>query len=95
MSFIAIIPSRMTSTRLPGKPLKDIAGKPMVVRVAEQATASGAERVVVAADSEAIIKACSKHGVEVILTDPDHPTGTDRLAEAADRDSASSRLTGL
>lgn len=85
MSFIAIIPSRMTSTRLPGKPLKDIAGKPMVVRVAEQATASGAERVVVAADSEAIIKACSEHGVEAILTDPDHPTGTDRLAEAADK----------
>ena len=83
MSFIAIIPSRMTSTRLLGKPLKDIAGKPMVVRVAEQAVKSGAARVVVAADSEAIVQACSKHGIEAILTNPDHPTGTDRLAEAA------------
>lgn len=81
MSFIAIIPSRMTSTRLPGKPLKDIAGKPMVVRVAEQAAASGAERVIVAADSKDIIEACAAHGVEAILTRPDHPSGTDRLAE--------------
>ena len=83
MSFIVIIPSRMTSTRLPGKPLKDIAGKPMVVRVAEQATKSGADRVVVAADSDAIVQVCSAYGFEAILTDPNHPTGTDRLAETA------------
>ena len=85
MSFIAIIPSRMTSTRLPGKPLKDIAGKPMVVRVAEQATASGAERVVDAAESEANIKASYDNSDDEIMSDPAHPTGTDRLAEAADK----------
>ena len=79
--FYAIIPSRMKSTRLPEKPLKDIAGRPMVVRVAERAKASGAKDVVVATDHEAIVKACEEYGVKVLLTSPDHPTGTDRLAE--------------
>ncbi len=79
--FYAIIPSRMKSTRLPEKPLKDIAGRPMVVRVAERAKASGAADVVVATDHEDIVKACEANGVKVVLTSPDHPTGTDRLAE--------------
>ncbi len=85
MSFIAIIPSRMTSTRLPGKPLKDIAGKPMVVRVAEQAAKSGAARVVVAADAKEIVEACASFGIEALLTDPNHPTGTDRIAEVVQK----------
>ncbi len=83
MSFVVIIPSRMKSTRLPEKPLKDIAGKPMVVRVAERAMQSGADSVVVAVDHPDIVRACEKHGVRALLTDPNHPTGTDRLAEAA------------
>jgi 3-deoxy-manno-octulosonate cytidylyltransferase (CMP-KDO synthetase) len=88
MSFVAIIPSRMSSTRLPGKPLKDIGGKPMVVRVAERALASGADRVAVACDAQEIVDACQAHGIDAYLTDPNHPTGTDRLSEAA-------RLMGL
>jgi len=85
MRFTVIIPSRMSSTRLPGKPLKDIAGKPMVVRVAEQAAKSGADRVVVAADSMQIVQACTENGFEAILTRTDHPTGTDRLSEAVEQ----------
>jgi 3-deoxy-manno-octulosonate cytidylyltransferase (CMP-KDO synthetase) len=81
--FIAIVPARLASTRLPRKPLADIGGLPMVVRVAQRAAASGAQRVVVAADSTEIVAACREHGVEVLLTSPEHPTGTDRLAEAA------------
>jgi len=68
---------------LPRKPLADIGGAPMVVRVAQKAAASGANRVVVAADHEEIAAACRTHGIESLLTSPDHPTGTDRLAEAA------------
>ncbi len=83
MSFVVIIPSRMTSTRLPEKPLKDIAGKPMIVRVAERALRSGADQVVVACDHQDIVDACAAHGIRALLTDPNHPTGTDRLAEAA------------
>ncbi len=79
--FFAIIPSRMKSTRLPEKPLKDIAGQPMVVRVAERARDSGAKDVFVATDHEEIVKACEDYGVKVVMTSPDHPTGTDRLAE--------------
>lgn len=82
--FIVIVPARLASTRLPRKPLADIGGLPMVVRVARRAAASGAQRVVVAADSTKIIAACRDHGVEALLTSPAHPTGTDRLAEAAD-----------
>jgi len=82
MSFTVLIPARMGSTRLPDKPLADIAGKPMVVRVAERAAASGAERVVVAADDPRIAQACARHGVACVLTRSDHPSGSDRLAEA-------------
>ncbi|MEG2155488.1 MAG: 3-deoxy-manno-octulosonate cytidylyltransferase [Burkholderiaceae bacterium] len=83
MGFIAIVPARLASTRLPRKPLADIAGRPMVVHVAARAREAGAARVVVATDSEEIRHACLNHGVEAILTSPDHPTGTDRLAQAA------------
>ena len=82
MSFTALIPARLASTRLPRKPLLDIAGLPMVVRVARQAERSGARRVVVAADDEAIVSACRGHGVEALLTRRDHASGSDRLAEA-------------
>lgn len=80
--FVALVPARLASTRLPGKPLADIGGLPMVVRVAQRAAASGAARVVVAADDEAIISACRGHGVEALLTAATHATGTDRIAEA-------------
>lgn len=80
--FVAIIPARRASTRLPDKPLADIAGLPMVVRVAQRAAASGAARVVVAADDAAITAACEAHGIEALLTAALHPTGTDRLSEA-------------
>ena len=83
MSFIVLIPARFASTRLPGKPLSDIVGKPMVVRVAERARASGAERVVIATDDERIRAAALEHGIDAVLTRSDHATGTDRLAEAA------------
>jgi len=81
--FTVLIPARFASTRLPGKPLADIAGKPMVVRVAENARDSGAARVVVATDDARIADAARAHGVDACLTRSDHPTGTDRLAEAA------------
>ncbi len=85
MAFIVIIPARLASTRLPNKPLADIGGKPMVVRVAERALLSGAARVLVAADHADIAAACTAHGIEVCLTRTDHPCGTDRIAEAAAR----------
>jgi 3-deoxy-manno-octulosonate cytidylyltransferase (CMP-KDO synthetase) len=81
-AFTALIPARLGSSRLPDKPLADIGGVPMVVRVARRAAASGAERVVVCADSARILDACHRHGVQAILTDDRHPTGTDRLAQA-------------
>ena len=83
MGFIVLIPARYASTRFPGKPLSDIAGKPMVVRVAERARMSGAARVAVATDDEKIRQAVAAHGIDVLMTRDDHPTGTDRLAEAA------------
>jgi 3-deoxy-manno-octulosonate cytidylyltransferase (CMP-KDO synthetase) len=82
MSFCVLIPARMGSSRLPDKPLADIAGLPMVVRVAQRATQSSASRIVVAADDERIRSACASHGIEAILTRDDHPSGSDRLAEA-------------
>jgi len=82
--FVVIVPARLASTRLPRKPLADIGGMPMVVRVARAAAASGAERVTVAADSAEIVDACSAHGVEALLTRADHASGTDRLAEAVE-----------
>ncbi len=81
--FTVLIPARLASSRLPDKPLADIAGKPMVVRVAERARRSAAARVVVATDSDRIVAACREHGVEVVTTRADHPSGTDRLAEAS------------
>jgi 3-deoxy-manno-octulosonate cytidylyltransferase (CMP-KDO synthetase) len=83
MTFTVIIPARLASTRLPNKPLADISGKPMVVRVAERAVQSGASQVVVATDHADIIAACKAHGVDVRLTRADHPSGTDRIAEVA------------
>ena len=80
--FTVVIPSRFASTRLPGKPLQMIAGKPMVQHVWEQACKSSAQRVVVATDDARIVEACQRHGVEVIATRADHPSGSDRLAEA-------------
>jgi 3-deoxy-manno-octulosonate cytidylyltransferase (CMP-KDO synthetase) len=81
--FLVVIPARLGSTRLPRKPLADIGGKPMVVRVAEQAKKSLAHSVVVATDSAEIQAACDEHRIECLLTSADHPTGTDRLAEVA------------
>jgi 3-deoxy-manno-octulosonate cytidylyltransferase (CMP-KDO synthetase) len=83
VSFTVLIPARFASTRLPGKPLLDIVGKPMVIRVAERAQASGAERVVIATDDERIRAAAVQHGIEALLTRGNHATGSDRLAEAA------------
>jgi len=80
-----IIPARYSSTRLPGKPLSDIAGKPMIVRVAEQAQQSGARSVVVATDDVRIQDAVVAHGFDAIMTRPDHLSGTDRLAEAIEQ----------
>lgn len=82
MSFSVLIPARLASTRLPNKPLADIAGLPMVVRVAQRAAEAGAARVVVAADDASIVAACERHGVDAVLTRRDHPSGSDRLAEA-------------
>ena len=79
--FVVVIPARLASTRLPNKPLADIAGKPMVVRVAERALMSGASRVVIAVDDQSIFDACKAHGLDVMLTSKDHSTGTDRLSE--------------
>ncbi|MES2785955.1 MAG: 3-deoxy-manno-octulosonate cytidylyltransferase [Pseudomonadota bacterium] len=84
MGFCVLIPARLASTRLPNKPLADIAGKPMVVRVAQRAKASSATRVVVAADDASIVDACTAHGIEAVLTRPDHPSGSDRLAQACE-----------
>jgi 3-deoxy-manno-octulosonate cytidylyltransferase (CMP-KDO synthetase) len=81
--FLVVIPARLGSTRLPRKPLADIGGKPMVVRVAERAKQSLAQSVVVATDSPEIQAACDEHRIECLLTSSDHPTGTDRLAEVA------------
>jgi 3-deoxy-manno-octulosonate cytidylyltransferase (CMP-KDO synthetase) len=83
VSFTVLIPARLASTRLPRKPLADIAGVPMVVRVAQRAAQSKAAQVVVAADHAEIVSACQAHGIGVLLTREDHPTGSDRLAEAA------------
>ncbi|MBK1713878.1 3-deoxy-manno-octulosonate cytidylyltransferase [Rubrivivax gelatinosus] len=82
MSFTVLIPARLASTRLPRKPLADIGGLPMVVRVARRVADAGAERIVVAADHADIVAACREHGVEVVATRADHPSGSDRLAEA-------------
>ena len=83
--FIAVIPARYASTRLPAKALADIGGKPMVVRVAEQAKKSGARAVYIATDHRAVYEAAGMHGVKVLMTRADHASGTDRIAEVATR----------
>lgn len=83
--FHAVIPARFGSTRLPGKPLLDIAGKPMVIRVYECALRSGAQSVVIATDDARIGEAADRAGAPWVLTSPDHPSGTDRLQEVATR----------
>jgi 3-deoxy-manno-octulosonate cytidylyltransferase (CMP-KDO synthetase) len=82
VSFTVVIPARLASTRLPEKPLADIAGLPMIVRVAQQAARSQATEVVVAADHARIAAACAQHGVRCLMTRPDHANGSERLAEA-------------
>jgi 3-deoxy-manno-octulosonate cytidylyltransferase (CMP-KDO synthetase) len=86
VSFTVLIPARLASTRLPNKPLADIGGRPMIVRVAQRVLSGMAPqtRVVVAADSASILQACQAHGIEAVLTRQDHPSGSDRLAEACD-----------
>lgn len=83
MSFKVVIPARYASARLPGKPLLDIAGKPMVIRVAEKANQSGAETVVIATDFEKIMQVAEEHQVDALMTRVDHQSGTDRIAEVA------------
>ena len=81
VGFSVVIPARFASSRLPGKALADIAGKPMIVHVAERARESGALRVCVATDHDGIREAAERHGFAAVMTRPDHPTGTDRIAE--------------
>lgn len=81
--FIAVVPARMASTRLPGKMLADIAGLPMVVHTARRAQASNAQAVYIATDDEQIYEVVTKHGYQALMTDSNHPSGTDRLAEVA------------
>ena len=82
-AFIVVIPARFASSRLPGKPLQDIAGKPMIQHVWEQARRSGAQRVVIATDDQRILDACARFGAEALMTRAEHNSGTDRLAEVA------------
>ncbi|HVY67161.1 MAG TPA: 3-deoxy-manno-octulosonate cytidylyltransferase [Gammaproteobacteria bacterium] len=83
--FIVVIPARYASTRLPGKPLKDIAGKPMIQWVYDQASQSGASQVIVATDDERIAAACRRFGAPVEMTSTEHASGTDRIAELVRR----------
>ncbi|MGH8703164.1 MAG: 3-deoxy-manno-octulosonate cytidylyltransferase [Burkholderiales bacterium] len=85
MKFSVIIPARYASTRFPGKPLADVAGKPMVVRVAERARRSGAAEVIIATDHPGIADAAGRHGFEAVMTSKRHASGTDRIAEVAAR----------
>jgi 3-deoxy-manno-octulosonate cytidylyltransferase (CMP-KDO synthetase) len=79
--FKVVIPARYASTRLEGKPLLDIAGKPMVVRVAEQAAKSGANEIIIATDFKKIFDAAETHGYQAVMTRVTHVSGTDRIAE--------------
>lgn len=85
MNFKVVVPARYASTRLPAKPLLDLGGKPMVARTAERAVLSGAEEVWVATDHADVQAAAERHGLSVMLTRTDHPTGTDRLSEVVER----------
>ncbi|SEI38146.1 3-deoxy-manno-octulosonate cytidylyltransferase [Frateuria terrea] len=82
-SFIVAIPARYGSTRLPAKPLRDLGGVPMVVRVAQRALQAGAGQVVVAVDDTRVAEALAGQGVDICMTRPDHASGSDRLAEVA------------
>ena len=84
VSYTIVIPARFASSRLPGKPLQDIAGKPMIQHVWEQASKSAAGQVVVATDHSDIMAACERFGAHALLTRTDHASGTDRLAEVAE-----------
>jgi 3-deoxy-manno-octulosonate cytidylyltransferase (CMP-KDO synthetase) len=84
MKFRVVIPARYASSRLPGKPLADIGGKPMVVRVAERALASGADEAIIATDDARVQQAAEKAGYRALMTSPEHASGTDRLAEVAE-----------
>ena len=86
MSFRVVTPARYHSTRLPGKPLRLIGGEPMIRRVYERASASGAASVLIATDDERIVAACKGFGAPAALTRRDHASGTDRLAEVANRE---------
>ena len=81
VNFKIVIPARYASARLPGKPLLDIGGKPMVVRVAQQAAKSGASEIVIATDFEKIIQVAAEHSIKGVMTRLDHASGTDRIAE--------------
>jgi 3-deoxy-manno-octulosonate cytidylyltransferase (CMP-KDO synthetase) len=81
--FKVVIPARYGSTRLPGKPLLDIAGKPMIAHVCQRALEAHADEVVVATDDERVFHAVEKLGIQVVMTDPNHQSGTDRIAEVA------------
>lgn len=81
MSFRVVIPARYASTRLPGKPLQPLAGRPMLAHVYDRAVAAGAEEVLVATDDERIVEACGAFGAEVVMTSPAHRSGSERLAE--------------
>ncbi len=85
MSYTVLIPARLASTRLPNKPLADLCGAPMVVRVAQRVRAgvAASTRIVVAGDHSSIVDACHAHGFDAVLTRQDHPSGSDRLAEAS------------
>ncbi len=83
LAFKVVIPARFASTRLPGKPLLDIGGKPMVIRVAEQAAQCGAQQIIIATDHPPIIAAAQQHGFQACMTRADHSSGTDRIAEVA------------
>ena len=85
MTALILIPARMASTRLPGKPLADIGGRPMIVHVAARASESGVGRVVVATDAPAIFEAVRKNGFEAVMTRADHESGSDRIFEALQR----------
>ena len=85
MKFKVVIPARYASTRLPAKPLLDLGGKPMVARVAERALLSGAEEIWVATDHPEVLAVAEQHGLSVVLTRTDHPSGTDRLAEVVEQ----------
>lgn len=83
MNFQVVIPARYGSTRLPGKPLREIAGRTMIEHVYRRARESGASEVIVATDDERISRVCEGFGASVMMTRPDHQSGTDRIAEVA------------